>query len=62
MEITTFKIIAVIIILIITITIIVLLYKLYRQIFGYTYTNCPNNHDTAARHGASKCNKCGNKL
>jgi len=41
---------------------IVLLYKLYRRIFGYSWGNCPNNHDTMARYGASKCDKCGSEL
>ena len=38
---------------------IVLLYKLYRKIFGYSWNSCPNDHDTMARYGASKCDKCG---
>ena len=41
---------------------IVVLYLLYRYIFGYSYNNCPNNHDTMSRYGATKCNKCGSKL
>lgn len=41
---------------------IVLLYKLYRRIFGYSWSICPNDHDTMARYGASKCDKCGREL
>lgn len=44
------------------IVITIVLYKLYRYIFGYSWDSCPNDHDTMARHGVSKCNKCGNKL
>lgn len=41
---------------------IVLLYKLYRKVFGYSWNGCPNEHDTMARYGASKCDKCGSEL
>lgn len=41
---------------------IVLLYKLYRRIFGYSWNSCPNDHDTMARYGAKKCDKCGSEL
>ena len=41
---------------------IVLLYKLYRKIFGYSWNSCPNDHDTMARYGATKCDKCGSEL
>ena len=46
----------------IDIIVIVLLYKLYRRIFGYSWNSCPNDHDTMARHGAKKCDKCGSEL
>jgi len=46
----------------ISILAIVILYKLYRYIFGYTWDSCPNDHDTMARHGANKCDKCGSEL
>lgn len=49
-------------ILTITIIAIILLYKIYRYIFGYTWNSCPNDHDTMARYGASKCEKCGSNL
>ena len=41
---------------------IVSLYKLYRKIFGYSWNSCPNDHDTMARYGASKCDKCSSEL
>ena len=41
---------------------IVLLYNLYRRIFGYSWNSCPNDHDTMARQGATKCDKCGSEL
>ena len=44
------------------IIVIVLLYKLYRRIFGYSWNSCPNDHDTMARYGAKKCDKCGSEL
>lgn len=46
----------------ISIIAIVLLYKLYRRIFGYNWDSCPNDHDTMARMGAPKCDKCGSEL
>jgi hypothetical protein len=46
----------------ISIITIVLLYKLYRKIFGYSWNSCPNDHDTLARYGVLKCDKCQNWL
>lgn len=39
-----------------------ILYKIYRKRFGYNYDNCPCNHDTMVRYGATYCDKCKNKL
>lgn len=38
--------------------------KIYRWIFPYTPSNCPNNHDEMSRHGSigAKCNICGEEL
>jgi len=44
----------------ISITVIVLVHKLYRLIFGYSESSCPNDHDEGARHGGGGiCSKCG---
>lgn len=28
----------------------------------YTWNTCPNDHDTMARYGAKRCDKCGSTL
>jgi len=46
----------------ITVVVIVVMYSLYRAIFGYSWNSCPNDHDTMARYGSNKCDKCGSEL
>ena len=41
---------------------IVLINKIFRYFIPYNWNNCPNDHDTMTRYGASICNKCGNEL
>jgi len=48
--------------LIAVLTIAIIIVVLYRRYKGYNWNNCPNDHDTMARNGAKRCNKCGNKL
>lgn len=43
----------------VAVAIFVLLSRAYRIFFGFSPNNCPNNHDTMARYGVKKCNKCG---
>jgi len=41
---------------------LILLYKVYRWIFGYSWNSCPNDHDTMARQGVLRCDKCNSDL
>lgn len=44
------------------IIVIVVSYKIYRYFFGYSWNSCPNDHDTMARYGYEKCDKCKSRL
>ncbi len=48
----------------VTIIAIVLIDKVFRYFVPkkYNWNNCPNDHDTMARHGSPRCDKCGNEL
>ena len=49
-----------------TITVLIIIiaisYKIYRHLFGYTWNSCPNDHDTMARYGCERCDKCKSNL
>ena len=38
--------------------------KVYRHFVPkkYNWNNCPNDHDTMARYGCRRCDKCKNEL
>lgn len=43
-------------------TFLYFIYKLVINFIGYSWSSCPNDHDTMARQGAKYCNKCKNEL
>jgi hypothetical protein len=48
----------------VTIITIVLIDKVFRYFVPkkYNWNNCPNDHDTMARYGSPRCEKCGSEL
>ena len=48
----------------VTIIAIVLIDKVFRYFVPkkYNWNNCPNDHDTMARYGSTRCDKCGSEL
>ncbi len=61
MEQIIFQIIGMIVVLLF---ILFLLHKVFRYFTPkkYNWNNCPRDHDTLARYGAVRCDKCNNKL
>ena len=48
----------------VTIIAIVLIDKVFRYFVPkkYNWNSCPNDHDTMARCGSKRCDKCGSEL